>query len=338
MDDGGGGSFARPQIPQWLAEGATAKGAIETQTEFSAHVAPAFGSRSFSSCSTGGFFEKSPAPPLLKAALIYAAAGLAVFPLNPRTKKPATKRGFYDATTNPETIRRFWRVTDRNIGIATGAISGIWILDIDPGGEDHLGRLEAEHGKLPPTREVITGSGGRHLWFKHTEPMQCSAGRVAPHIDVRGDLGYCVSPPSIHENGRRYEWPTDPDAPVAAAPEWLIALTRKKPSISERARQQAPHSSFRSAYGAAALEAEVAALSVAVPGTRNVALNRAAFVLFQLVACGELDADVVEYRLVQASHVNELIGDDGLPSVRKTVASGAQAGLRHPRGRSGRFS
>ena len=216
-----------------------------------------------------GFFENSSAAPLLKAALIYAAAGLAVFPLNPRTKKPATKRGFCDATTNPETIRRFWRVTDRNIGIATGAMSGIWILDIDPGGEDHLGRLEAEHGKLPPTRNVITGSGGRHLWFKYTEPMQCSAGRVAPQIDVRGDLGYCVAPPSIHENGRRYKWFTDPAAPVAVAPEWLVALTRKKPPISARARIHATHSSFRGAYVAAALDAEVAALAAAVPGTMS---------------------------------------------------------------------
>jgi hypothetical protein len=285
-----------------------------------------------------GFFEYSSAPPLLKAALIYAAAGLAVFPLNPRAKKPATKRGFYDATTNPETIRRFWRVTDRNIGIATGAMSGIWILDIDPGGEDHLGRLEAEHGKLPPTRNVITGSGGRHLWFKYTEPMQCSAGRVAPQIDVRGDLGYCVSPPSIHENGRRYEWFTDPAAPVAVAPEWLIALTRKKPLISERARKQPPHASFHGAYGVAALDAEVAALAAAVPGTRNVALNRASFVLFQLVAGGELYADIVKDRLVEACHVNGLIADDGLRSVKKTIASGAQAGIRLPRRRSGRFS
>jgi hypothetical protein len=284
------------------------------------------------------FFEKSPAPPLLQAALIYAAAGLAVFPLNQRTKTPATKRGFYDATTNPETIRRLWRVTDRNIGIATGAISGVWILDIDPGGEDHLARLEAEHGKLPPTRNVITGSGGRHLWFKYTEPMQCSAGRVAPQIDVRGDLGYCVSPPSIHENGRRYEWLTDPAAPVAVAPEWLIALTRKKPPISERARKQPPRSSFRGAYGAAALDAEIAALAAAVPGMRNVALNRASFVFFQLVAGGELDADVVEDRLVEACHLNGLIADDGLRSVKKTIASGAQAGTQNPRGRSRRFS
>ena len=68
--------------------------------------------------------QQSSAPPHLKAALAYAASGLAVLPLNPRTKEPATKRGFCDATTNPETIRRFWRVTDRNVGIATGAVSG----------------------------------------------------------------------------------------------------------------------------------------------------------------------------------------------------------------------
>jgi hypothetical protein len=285
-----------------------------------------------------GFFENSSAAPLLKAALIYAAAGLAVFPLDPRTKKPATKRGFYDATTNPETIHRFWRLTNRNIGIATGAMSGIWILDIDPGGEGHLHRLEAEHGKLPPTRNVITGSGGRHLWFKYTEPMQCSAGRVAPQIDVRGDLGYCVSPPSIHENGRRYEWLTDPATPVAIAPEWLVALTRKKPPISERARAQTPRSSYFGAYGAAALSAEVAALAAAAPGTRNDALNRAAFVLFQLVAGGELDEGVVHDQLVQACHVNGLVADDGPRSIEKTIASGAQAGMQHPRGRSGRFS
>jgi hypothetical protein len=282
--------------------------------------------------------EPNVAETLLNAALAYAAAGLAVLPLNPRTKEPATKRGFYDATTNPETIRRFWRVTDRNVGIATGAVSGLWVLDIDSGGEDHLRRLEAEQGKLPLTRKVITGRGGRHLWFKYTEPVQCSAGRVAPHVDVRGDLGYCVSPPSIHENGRRYEWLTDPATPVPIAPGWLVALTRKKPPISERARVRTPRSSYPGAYGAAALNAEVAALATAMPGTRNDALNRAAFALFQLVAGGELDAGVVEDRLVQACHVNGLIADDGLRSIEKTIASGAQAGMQHPRRRSGRFS
>jgi hypothetical protein len=285
-----------------------------------------------------GLGQQSSAPSFLNAAISYAATGLAVFPLIPLTKEPATKRGFYDPTTNPVTIRRFWRVTNRNIGIATGAVSGMWVLDIDLGGEDRLRRLEAEHGKLPLTRKVTTGRGGRHVWFKCTEPIQCSAGRVAPHLDVRGDLGYCVAPPSIHENGHRYEWLTDPATPVATAPEWLVALTRKKPPVSERARLQTPRPSYSGVYGAAALNAEVAALATAMPGTRNDALNRAAFALFQLVAGGELDADVVEDRLVQVCHVNGLIKDDGLRSVEKTIASGAQAGMQHPRGRSGRFS
>jgi hypothetical protein len=76
-----------------------------------------------------------------------AAEGLAVFPLIPRSKNPVTRRGFYDATTNPATIRRYWRAADRNIGIATGAVSGFWILDIDPGGDAHIFRLEAEQAR-----------------------------------------------------------------------------------------------------------------------------------------------------------------------------------------------
>lgn len=109
---------------------------------------------------------------MLEDALKLADDGRAVFPLIPRSKDPATKRGFYDATTNPATIRRYWRQADRNIGIATGAVSGFWILDIDPpDGEQHIRRLEAEHGALPPTRMVITGRGGKHLWFRYVGPI-----------------------------------------------------------------------------------------------------------------------------------------------------------------------
>jgi hypothetical protein len=279
---------------------------------------------------------------LLEAALVYAAAGVQVFPLEPRGKDPVTKRGFYDATTNPATIRRFWRAPDRNIGIPTGALSGLWILDIDPGGDQHIHRLEAEHGALPPTRAVRTARGW-HLWFKYSGLIQCSAGRIAPNVDVRGDGGYCIAPPSIHETGRRYEWLTSPTATLAIAPDWLIALTRKpKPMISERAQVRLPRSSASSAcssraYGAAALSAEAAALAATPPGTRNQALNRAAFVLFQLVAGGELDDQTVTNGLLDACRSNGLVNDDGLPSVEKTIDSGATAGLRYPRSRPGRL-
>ena len=80
----------------------------------------------------------------LPDALAYAAAALPVFPLIVGGKIPAVARGFYSATTNPETIKRYWRIGDRNIGVPTGIASGFWVVDVDPpGGEDGIRRLEA---------------------------------------------------------------------------------------------------------------------------------------------------------------------------------------------------
>jgi hypothetical protein len=193
---------------------------------------------------------------LLAAALDYAARMLPVFPCAPRGKEPACARGFHSATLNPETIKRLWRQTDRNIGIPTGAVSGFWVLDVDgDNGEAHLFALEAEHGRLPPTREVITGGGGRHLWFKYTGPIQSSVGKIAPGVDTRGDGGYVIVPPSVHGCGRTYHWSVDSAPELAEASAWLVQLARAKPafrslaSISEQAlasiRPRGPGSSDR---------------------------------------------------------------------------------------------
>src|SRR4051795_1668375 len=93
----------------------------------------------------------------LSAALDYASRGLPVFPVVPRGKTPAVPRGFHRATTNPATIRRYWTDPDRNIGIPTGAPSGIWVLDVDGvEGEASLRALEIKHGAIPKTRGSIT--------------------------------------------------------------------------------------------------------------------------------------------------------------------------------------
>jgi hypothetical protein len=275
----------------------------------------------------------------LDAALAYAACGLPVFPCLPRAKEPAIARGFHAATTNPETIRRLWRDGSRNIGIRTGMASRAWILDVDGAdGEASLRALEEQHGALPPTWESIT-SRGRHIWLSCDGPVPCSAGKIAPGIDVRGDGGYVIAPPSIHPSGRPYAWSVDSADDLAAAPIWLLHLARKKPAptISERAlaNLRVRCGASPGAYGQAALDYECAALAGTAPGGRNHQLNRSAFSLAQLVAGGELDRDHVLERLIDACHRNGLVQDDGLRSVVKTIHSGTGAGMRHPRTRSG---
>lgn len=124
---------------------------------------------------------------------------------------------------------------------------------------------------------------------------------IGAGLDVRGDGGHIIAPPSIHPSGQPYTWRATGADSLAVAPDWLMQLTRHKPrpTISERAVatiRRPTNSTSPGAYGRAALDAEAAALAAALPGTRNTALNRAAFNLFQLVAGGELDGGQVEQR------------------------------------------
>jgi hypothetical protein len=272
-------------------------------------------------------------------ALAYGAAHLPVFPLVVGGKTPAVAGGFYAATTNPETIERYWRIPDRNIGVRTGFASGLFVLDADPpDGEAGIRRLEAELGPLPATRTVLTPRGGFHFWFRYSGAIPCTQSKIAPHVDTKGDGGYVVAVPSITDVGS-YTWLGDPEAELATAPDWLIDLARKKPkpTISERASAGINHGGETArAYGRAALDRECAALAAIASGDgRNNALNRARFRLHQLVAGGELHRDEVVERLLDPCHRNHLIEDDGLRSVEKTIRSGANAGLQYPRSRKG---
>ena len=166
---------------------------------------------------------------MLRTALALAKRKLHVFPCLPRGKEPAVAGGFKAATTDPQIIQQWWCARpDYNVAIATGAISGIFAVDVDGlDGEFELRRLEAGHGTLPPTVEVITG-GGRHLYFKMLEvPVRNSTSKLGNNIDVRGDGGYCLTPPSVHPGGRRYAWSVDSANTFAAAPDWLVAKISK---------------------------------------------------------------------------------------------------------------
>ena len=272
---------------------------------------------------------------LLATALDYAARGLPVFPCMPRGKTPAVARGFHAATTNPATIRRYWTDPERNIGIPTGMPSGIWVLDIDGvEGEASLRVLETKHGAIPKTRTVVTARG-KHAWFAYPGAVPTTVGRIGPGIDTRGDDGYVVVPPSIHQTGHRYAFLGDPWAPIEPAPAWLINAARTKPVklITERAVAAIRGPGRAGAYGHAALQAEIAALAATPPGRRNATLNRAAFSLFQLVAGGELAEGEVIGALQGACVTNSLVADDGLQSVNLTIRSGRKAGMQYPRSR-----
>lgn len=160
-------------------------------------------------------------PDILAAALAYAEDGFRVFPL--KGKIPLTPHGFKDASVEPEVIREWWaRHPGANIGIATGEASQVVVLDTDTAeGEAHL--VSILGGKGPSTRTHVTGRGRHFLFLYPGVPIPSRAG-VRPGLDVRGDGGYIVAPPSVHpETGREYEV-ADPSVPLAPLPPALLVL------------------------------------------------------------------------------------------------------------------
>ena len=182
--------------------------------------------------------------PKLDAALTYAARGWAVFPLVAGTKQPLTAHGFKDASIDSEQIRRCWtRNPSANIGVATGAVSGITVLDVDikpwkgKHGNDTLLALIRDHGALPDTPWQRTWSGGLQYFFAHAPGVRNSASRVGQDLDIRGDGGYVVVPPSVVTEDDRsgtYEWRTA-QTRLAPMPEWL--LERIKTAGTTKAQQ-----------------------------------------------------------------------------------------------------
>lgn len=318
---------------------------------------------------------------MLHAALAYAHRGWQVFPLhgivNGRCtcgrwdcsspgKHPLTRHGVKDSSIDPDVIREWWtRWPAANVGIATGECSRLVVIDVDL--PRALSSLDAVIHKLPRTLTALTGGGGIHLLYRG-----CSQERVRNRtsslpgmadltgIDLRGDGGYIVAPPSFHVCGNRYEWlalgrsiqieyPHDHDedqerdesvgdplhamsllSELADAPAWLVDEARYVTS-------QAPPSPPRfsdgdgTPYGLAALADEVDRVRTAAVGTRNHTLNRAAFCLAQLVAGGELSESVSRPALIAAALAAGLTEHE----IRRTIASAFGAGVCQPR--SGRL-
>ena len=195
----------------------------------------------------------SSAPDMKKAALWYARNGVPVFPLhNPIAggcscgkqdcdkpgKHPRTLHGFKDATTDEGRVSAWWDAhPDANIGVPTGVLTGLLLVDADPrnGGPADRSELIDLLGRIPETAEAVTDGDGRHIYFRY------SGGPVPRHltkgIDLKGDGGYAVLPPSLHFSGKRYEWDGAEGAKAilhpAEAPAWLLEFIRRKQAGTE---------------------------------------------------------------------------------------------------------
>lgn len=314
--------------------------------------------------------------PMGQAAIQYARRGWAVFPCRERestafvrgeertfhAKAPYTGKGLKDATTHEPTILAWWREhPDALIGLPLGE-NGFFVLDFDPEiapdtGEAYtLDRLKADLEKqmgcaLPRSVTALTQSDGVHVWLKQPkdgEPIR-NRGNLPRHVDVRGQGGYVIAPPSVMvETGARYRWLDrgdwrDDDA-FAEAPAALIEILRapkQRPASSAPPRpaaQPRSQSNGRTAgdvdadvrkYALSALDGECRSIREAGSGQRNAALNEAAFKVATLVAAGALDAGVARASVEAAARDNP--GRDDAGQLAATIDSGWTAGLSSPR-------
>lgn len=185
--------------------------------------------------------------PCLAAALSYATkAELFIFPAKPGEKKSRVKREFtadgknWGMTYNPETIKNYWRKwPDSNVCIVTGEINNLFVVETDTAeghdadGETSLKNLiAANNNDWPETKKTRSPTGSIHYYFEWPAGnvnIINSAGKLGPGIDVRGNGGMVIAPPSIRspQDSRQYEW-LNPNQTIAKAPAWLVNKLAEK--------------------------------------------------------------------------------------------------------------
>jgi hypothetical protein len=268
--------------------------------------------------------QKSQSEGVLDAARRYAGMGWSIIPMLPGTKKPAisTWREHQQRRASHEEIAEWFAIDGYGIAVITGAISGIVVIDGDRHHGNGIRVLERKYGAFcRPTRMHITPSNGVHLIYEHPGvKVPNSHGAIGwlgePDIDVKGDGGYVVLPPTPGYRVAR-------DIRPAHCPAWV----RPKPRKAMPILPPAPVSrGSGTPYGRQAMANALRRLTGTPNGSRNHELNREAFGLGQLIASGQLQEGEVRQRLYGTARAIGLEAEE----VRKTLESGISAGMLQP--------
>jgi hypothetical protein len=262
----------------------------------------------------------------LEAVLSYADQGWSIVPARVTGKRTLVAwKPFQEAAADREQLRSWWRRWPKaNPAVVTGRVSGVLVVDVDPrhGGDHALAELERRQGTLSRTAVVATPSGGVHLYLAHPGGhIPNSASRLGPGLDVRGDGGLALLPPSRRPDGG-YCWTTGgPGGVPPPCPDWLAELLRPTP----RPRPPAPTRPSPANNGSrhlARFHGLLDLLADAPNGERNCRLYWASCRLGELLTDGAPPAWVE--LLVRAGTAAGL----GEQEARGTVASGLTAATR----------
>jgi Bifunctional DNA primase/polymerase, N-terminal len=242
----------------------------------------------------------------LATALRLAEKGHKVFPCG-ADKRPLTRNGFKDGSSEPDIIKQWWRQNpDAFVGVPTG--EKFVVIDCDlqhPEALQWYGRAN-----LPLTRTHLTRSGGRHLLFKPNDRIKCTAGKIWPHIDTRGHGGYvCWWPGEGHDvlHGNV----------LAEVPDWIIEKLNPPepvyPNVTSALHLMKP---LTATSALRKIEGIVGAVAAARPGERNSLLHWGACRLAELVGESVLDRDHAFDLAIEAARHAGLSQDEAKRTIK----------------------
>jgi putative DNA primase/helicase len=248
--------------------------------------------------------------------------GFSVIPLLQDDKKACVDWAPYQ-TIRPSSdqINTWFESEHRNIGVITGEVSGVVVVDVDD--VNGFNKYQDKYGTFPATPTVRTGKGF-HYYFRHPGGKLKNV-KIKGLGDFRADGGYVVAPPSFHPNGKQYKWvrPLD-EVPIAEMPKWLLNM------VVPRDETPKAESVVTTPYGQKWFD-DVEAFAKLSTGDRNNSLNVLACKAGSLIAGNELNFNDAWGAMRKACSANGLMRDDGPNQVLATISSGIKKGKGSPR-------